>query len=114
MSGGIIAIQVHLRSSAARMHTMGSAAQVPVRSRSRDSESAGNGGRTLTTPTACSGRSELVSVHHGWPTTDATLSASSLESGHGALSDDVSLQLSECGQHRKEELALTSRAVGTG
>ena len=52
------------------------------------------------------GRRQLVRVHHGRTAAGAALSLRRGQPGHGALVDDVPLQLGEGGHHREEELAL--------
>src|SRR5580693_8032204 len=87
-------------------------AKVPVHRRAADAEGPGDLGGALAALASCPGCGELVSVHHGWAAADAALGACGGEPGHGALVDDVPLELGERGHHREEELALPGRGVG--
>src|SRR6266566_3631892 len=62
----------------------------------------------------CLGRGERVGVHDSGPAPGSSFGARRGEPGHGALVDDVALELGERSHHGEEELAFPARAVGTG
>ena len=88
--------------------------QVPVDRGAADAEGPGDLGRALAAIAARPGGGELARIHHGGPPADLALRPRGLQAGHGALVDDVPLQLGEGGHHREEELALAVGGVGAG
>jgi hypothetical protein len=88
--------------------------QVPVDRGAADAKGLGDLGGALAAGPARPGRRQLVRVHHGGTAAGAALSLRRGQAGHGALVDDVPLQLSEGGHHGEEELALAGRRVAAG